>query len=229
VNRELVSLSIFLGEYILTNGQNENIKDSDMLKELLAMQQVAVEFHGHSCPGLAIGVVASYIALKQAKRSIDEELVAVVENDACGIDGIQALTGCTFGKGNLIHQDYGKSVYTFYNRKTGKAIRLSLKPEIFNSKYEASKHRRELFDKVRNNIATAEELSEHNRLRQKRIEYILTKGSEIFNVKDVSFIPPDKARILDDIHCHRCKEPVMSARIVEKSGKKLCIPCSKLE
>jgi len=34
-------------------------------------------------------------------RAEDEEIVAVVETDACGADAIQVRTGCTFGKGNF--------------------------------------------------------------------------------------------------------------------------------
>lgn len=41
-------------------------------------------------------------------RDIDEEMVAIVENDSCAVDAIQVLTGCTLGKGNLIFRDYGK-------------------------------------------------------------------------------------------------------------------------
>jgi formylmethanofuran dehydrogenase subunit E len=39
------------------------------------------------------------------------------------------LTGCTFGKGNLIFNDFGKYVYTFMNRESQKAIRISIKKE----------------------------------------------------------------------------------------------------
>ena len=54
-------------------------------------------FHGHICPGLIIGYQAAVLAkeLLEQKRDVDEELVAVVENDACGVDAIQWLLGCT--------------------------------------------------------------------------------------------------------------------------------------
>lgn len=39
----------------------------------------------------------------------DEEVVAAMEPDMCGVDAIQFLTGCTFGKGNLIDLDVGKN------------------------------------------------------------------------------------------------------------------------
>ena len=90
-----------------------------------------IDFHGHSCPGLAIGIRAAEVALREVGRSSDEEVVAVVENDNCAVDAIQFLLSCTYGKGNLIHMDYGKLAFNFYRRSDGKAIRVIGKPEIF--------------------------------------------------------------------------------------------------
>ena len=85
-----------------------------------------IAFHGHSCPGLAIGYRMSKAALAffSGSRAKDEEIVAIVENDACGVDAFQCLSGCTFGKGNLIFKDYGKHVYTLYNRSSRKGARV---------------------------------------------------------------------------------------------------------
>src|SRR5512143_3431096 len=87
----------------------------------------AIQFHGHLCPGLALGYRVAKAALREldAERPQDEELVAVVENDSCAADAIQFITGCTFGKGNLIFRDYGKHVYTVYHRRTGKGVRIA--------------------------------------------------------------------------------------------------------
>ena len=61
----------------------------------------AVEFHGHLCPGLAIGYrVAKYIQ-EHYPRSEDEELVCIAENRSCSVDAVQQILGCTAGKGNL--------------------------------------------------------------------------------------------------------------------------------
>jgi formylmethanofuran dehydrogenase subunit E len=50
-----------------------------MQKEMIQSIQ---EFHGHMCPGLAIGIRAAEIALEQIGRhAADEEIVAVVETD----------------------------------------------------------------------------------------------------------------------------------------------------
>ena len=199
----------------------------DQESELDKMLSRAVEFHGHACPGLAVGVVASKIALASARRAEDEEIVAIVENDACGVDAIQVLTGCTYGKGNLIHKDYGKSVYTFYNRKTGKALRLSVKPEIFSSAEEPGDRSKELFEKIRNGSATEADIAVHNKLREERIKWILRAGEELFNIKELKMASPEKARIFNDVICENCGEPMMSTRICEKDSKTLCIPCCK--
>jgi formylmethanofuran dehydrogenase subunit E len=64
-------------------------------------------------------------------KSADEEIVAVVETDMCAVDAVQYLMCCTLGKGNLIHKDYGKNVFTFYRRRDGKAARLVARPAIY--------------------------------------------------------------------------------------------------
>jgi len=61
-----------------------------------------VEFHGHICPGLSIGYRAALAGMDRLneERAPDEEIVAIVETDACSADAVQVLTGCTFGKGS---------------------------------------------------------------------------------------------------------------------------------
>ncbi|MBC7325745.1 MAG: formylmethanofuran dehydrogenase, partial [Moorella sp. (in: Bacteria)] len=116
----------------------------------------AVEFHGHSCPGLATGYRVARIALRELARSRaqDEELVAVVENDACGVDAVQVLTGCTLGKGNLLYRDYGKHVFTFICRNSGKAVRIAVKGSVWKQDEEGY---RELREKVFAGAATPQE------------------------------------------------------------------------
>jgi len=83
-----------------------------------------VAFHGHLCPGVLIGYRATKAGLAAlgAERAEDEELIAIVENDSCAADAVQALAGCTFGKGNFFFRDYGKQVFTFALRPSGRAL-----------------------------------------------------------------------------------------------------------
>ena len=91
--------------------------------------QRCAEFHGHVCEGLAIGYQAARYAAKLLGTgfSNDEELVCVAENDACGVDAIQVMMGCSIGKGNLLFHMRGKQAFSFYDRNSGKSFRLVLK------------------------------------------------------------------------------------------------------
>lgn len=168
--------------------------------ETKQLMEKAVKFHGHTCPGVALGVLVSKYILEHGHDfSIDEELVAVVENDNCSVDALQALLGTTFGKGNLIYKDYGKNNYSFYNRDKKKAVKLSLKAEPFNH----------------------EDYS-----RKERIKLLLdSKPQDIFNIKEIEFNPPQNAQIHESIICDECGDPTMSTRIKNFHGMSLCIPC----
>ena len=134
------------------------------------------DFHGHVCPGLAIGYRASKIALSwlEEKRSLDEELVAVVENNACCVDAVQVLTGCTFGKGNFIYKDHGKMVFTFFSRQTGQGVRLSMVPGAL----APDERHLELIDKMRKCTATDDDKKEFEGLHGLRTSQILEKPAE---------------------------------------------------
>ena len=93
--------------------------------------QDCVNFHGHECGGLTIGYKASLYAaqLLELTFSTDEQVVCISENDACGVDAVQVMLGCSIGKGNLLFHMRGKQAFTFFNRKSGKSVRLVLKPK----------------------------------------------------------------------------------------------------
>ncbi len=192
-----------------------------MQKDLL--NQI-ISFHGHMCPGLAMGIRASEIALAEiGAHSADEEVVAVVETDMCAIDAIQFLTGCTFGKGNLIHRDYGKNAYTFIRRSDAKAIRVLTKPAAWGDPHD---EHRQLFAKVRNGTATAGEKSRFQEIHFAKAERILDAPSEdLFSVSEIIMTPPKKARIHTSIECAECGEAAMETRLRKFGGRDLCIPC----
>ena len=63
-----------------------------------------VAFHGHACGGLTIGYKAALYAIELLGLTFsdDEEVVCISENDACGVDALQVILGCSAGKGNLL-------------------------------------------------------------------------------------------------------------------------------
>ena len=187
----------------------------------------AVAFHGHSCPGLALGYRATQHALNvlHAERSEDEDLVAIVENDACGVDAVQVLAGCSVGKGNLILRDLGKHAYTFINRKTGKAVRLVQRPEPLIERIDpvASALRAKVMDRT----ATPAERREYSERQTEVIKKILTIPVEdLFLVKDLKPEIPGRAKIFRSVQCATCGEMVAEHRARVRDGKFVCIPCA---
>ncbi len=187
-----------------------------------------VAFHGHSCPGLAIGYRAAAAGLSAlgVERPKDEELVAIVENDACGIDAIQYVAGTTLGKGNLIFRDYGKRAYTFINRKTGEAVRVAERYEF--SEQKGSPRLGELRPKVFSGSATAAEEKEFRNLSAEYVRTLLTMPEkEMFTITRVKAEIPGTARIFRSVRCAVCGETVAESRARVQEGKIVCIPCFK--
>ncbi|NTW77372.1 MAG: formylmethanofuran dehydrogenase, partial [Syntrophaceae bacterium] len=107
----------------MTNTDDERQRPDDLKR--------CVEFHGHICPGLIYGyrVAKEAMRLMDIRRAVDEEVVAVCENDSCAVDAIQVLLGTVIGKGNLIIRDYGKNAYTVLSRSRRRAYRFSRKTD----------------------------------------------------------------------------------------------------
>jgi len=161
-----------------------------------------VQFHGHECPGLAIGYKMATAAMESLKtlRADDEELVAIVENDACGVDALQCVTGCTFGKGNLLFRNYGKQVYTIYSRSSRSGVRV-----LFHGK------------------GIPESLQES---RNDLTKWILSASNDsILSVTPITILEPEPARIRKSLPCAFCGESVMESLIQKLHEKSVCIPC----
>lgn len=167
------------------------IKREDLWKK-------AVDFHGHVCPGLAIGFRAALYAmdLLDLKFSEDEDLVCVAENDACGVDAIQVLLGCSLGKGNLLFHMRGKQAWSFYDRASGKSLRLVLK-----------------------NL-------DRDMTREEAYDYYQTAASEdLFKVMETKIPLPEKAQIFSSYICDSCGEKTGEKWIRLRGEEKLCLDC----
>jgi len=188
--------------------------------------QKCLEFHGHLCPGLAIGYRAAEAGLEwlREKRGFDEELVAIVETDACGADAVQVLTGCTFGKGNFIFRDHGKNVYTFASRRSGSGVRVALRAGAF----QPSDRHMELIRKMRGQTATDEEKREFRSLHERKSHEILEKeAAELFTVEWVDIEVPPKAMMEPSDICDACGEPTMASKVQQEGSSRLCRSCAQ--
>jgi len=185
--------------------------------------QRAIDFHGHWCPGLAIGIRAGERVLRDLGAAEDEEVVAVVETDMCAVDGIQVLTGCTFGKGNLIYKDYGKRAFTFYRRSDNKSLRLVFNEDKIGGH---SKELSNLHKKMGAGELTPEDRRRLEQLRDEWTDKIMDADlDDVFEVKPAETPAPRKARIMESLVCDSCGELTMESRTRNYMGQTLCLPC----
>ena len=195
----------------------------------LTQEQIgkAVAFHGHWCPGLALGIRAAEWALANMGSALDEEIVTITETDMCAVDAIQELVGCTFGKGNLIYHDRGKIAFSFYRRSDGKSARLVVRADFVCGRKDP--FQRELQRRFRTGEALSpEEKALHAKMRKESCELIMSLPIEdIFQVKAAGFAIPHRARLMESITCEDCGEVVMESRIRRLEGKYYCISCFK--
>ena len=157
-----------------------------------------VQFHGHECGGLTIGYKASLYAIELLglEFSDDEQVVCISENDACGVDAIQVMLGCSIGKGNLLFHMRGKQAFSFYNRKTGKSVRLVLNPKP-------------------EGMTKEESFAYYQSLAPK----------DMFAVKETTIRLPEQARLFDSYVCDCCGETTGANWIRLAGEKKLCLDC----
>ncbi len=164
--------------------------------------QSIIAFHGHSCPGLAIGIRAAELALRELGPRGETDMVVVSETDMCGVDAIQWLTGCTVGKGDFILRDWGKMAFTFIDRRSGRGLRALLRPE------------------ARHDASGGELDREAMRKR-----FMALDLEDMFHVGPVHAPPVRPAVILRSLRCESCGEMVMESRTRRFNGQTLCIPC----
>lgn len=176
-----------------------------MEKELLWTK--CVEFHGHTCSGLTIGYQAALYAIDLLELSLnerdsigcisaDEEIVCIAENDACGCDAIQVILGCSVGKGNLLFHMRGKQAFSFYNRRTGKSVRLVLRPKP-------------------DGLAKGQSFAYYHSLEPK----------DMFEVRKTTIPLPTEARHFDSHPCACCGELTGENWMRVMNGKMVCMDC----
>lgn len=186
------------------------------------------KFHGHICPGSAIGYKAAEAGLNELKSSCseDDEIVAIVENNSCAVDAVQVLTGCTFGKGNLLFKDHGKQVYTFINRNTNEAVKVSLN-DSFNVDILAPQLEK-LRGSVNSGTATDLEKEDLKQMTEEVSEEILEiPYNKLFHTEHVEMDIPKKTMNFKNVKCSKCGEMVSEHRAIKMEGKISCIPCFK--
>ena len=201
--------------------------NTDSEKKMTEDLKSCVEFHGHICPGLIYGyrVAKEAMKLMNIGRSVDEEVVAICENDSCAVDALQVMLGTAAGKGNLIIKNFGKNAYTVLSRSKRQAYRFSRRTH-----YDYTGKAKKEFDRLDASVAagTASEDDRRNLKRLKVDDLLARPFAEIFTTMEVPFDEPLYAPLAPSEPCAICGEMTMATKMMKLSdGRQFCIPCSE--
>ncbi len=217
-------------ELEIENPLREEIERLIETGNLRGLLEKAGELHGHLCNYLTYGVIASYIAVREleVKSTGMEEVVAIVETNNCFSDGVQMITGCSFGNNALIYKDFGKTAVTVAKRD-GTAIRLALDPDFEDSRDKDYNEAYELWNKI---VAKREKATpeRHRRMMKLFAEMSINELNKsvdkMFRIKRMKITMPHYAPIYASVRCSICGEKVMETRARMKEGKPVCIDCA---
>ena len=193
------------------------------------MLQRAIGFHGHKCPAMPLGLRAAETAMNKlgVERTGGKDLLAILElgEDHCAhcyADGVQMLTGCTFGKGNIRQLGYGKFGLTLVDRKTSRAVRVVPRTEV-----QLETQKTDFFQKYRMKGVPPTEVPDE--VVQPLIDKVMAAPAEaLFKIGEVQeYREERKAESFQTFVCEECGELVVETYGRLKQGKRVCIPCAE--
>jgi formylmethanofuran dehydrogenase subunit E len=187
----------------------------------------ALEFHGHRCWASVAGVRVGLTALETlgVKRSGGTQLFGIVEigeehGGMCFGDGIQYATGCTFGKGNIRKQPYGKLGFTLIDKDTSRAVRVVF-TSFLQKRIAASAFMQKRAAGISaDEIPMDEQMEVVDLVWNEPAENVLKIGN-VFEYPE-QFLP----EVMGFRPCDRCGELTALAYLRVDGSQHVCIPCS---
>jgi formylmethanofuran dehydrogenase subunit E len=198
------------------------------MKELKEIFEVGVKFHGHKCPAMPMGLRAGMAAMKalNVERAKDKELFVVSETGkghaaGCFLDGIMTATGCTYGKSNIEKRYFNKMAFTLIDQQTGRAVRVSLKPEFFEKALASP------FVQLRKEGVLPQDIAPE--ITDPLVERILSIDESVFlDIGEVHQVSVKKGKgIFMAKRCASCGEMTFINKLrVAGDNQLVCISCS---
>ena len=192
------------------------------------MLEAGLEFHGHKCPAMPLGLRSAETAMNKlgVERTGAKDLLAILELGEnhcahCYADGIQMMTGCTFGKGNIRQLGFGKFGLTLVDRKTGRAVRVVPKAEA-----QLQSQQSEFFQDYRMKGVPPTEVPDQ--VVQPLIDKVMAAPAEqLFKIGEVEEYHEEKAgESFQNFVCEECGDLVVEEYGRVKQGKRVCMPCA---
>ncbi|MBN2719605.1 MAG: formylmethanofuran dehydrogenase [Proteobacteria bacterium] len=191
--------------------------------------KVALEFHGHKCPAMPMGLRAGLAAMEAlgVERSKDKELMLFSETGnghaaGCFLDGLMTATGCTYGKGNAEKLHYHKMAFTLIDTRTGQAVRVSIKPDFMEKALSSP-----FIEKRKKGVLPQDVEPE---ITDPQVERILNLPADKFlEIGPVHRVQIEKKKgIFDARPCIRCGELTFIDKLeTDGDGNLVCVSCRK--
>lgn len=206
---------------LVAKGQSLGSLDDTLLES-------AFYIHGHICGGMPLGFRAGLAALKAlgAEREPNMAKLVVVETGTghaagCFADGVQMSTGCTFGKGLIRRAEYGKWALNLIDKKTRRAVRVSVRPEVMEASFASP------FVQMRHQGVLPTDVP--LQISESMVEGMLAKpDQDLFAVSDVFEypLPESPSPSFNLVKCAVCGEAVAENKAHLKDGQPVCLPCA---
>lgn len=185
--------------------------------------------HGHKCPAMPLGLRAGAAAMNAlgVERATDGQLLALVELGEghcahCFGDGVQMITGCTFGKGNIRQLGYGKFGLTLVDKATGRAVRVVPRAEA-----QAATKQTAFFKQYREKGIPASQVPAE--MVEPLIQQVMTMPEEqLLRVGPIHEHTVEKTpETFASFVCERCGDMVSEKYGRFVGDRKVCIPCQQ--
>lgn len=199
----------------------------NLMVEAIEYYEQSLALHGHKCPAMPMGLRVGAAAMNAlgVQRASDGQLLALVELGeahcaTCFADGIQTITGCTFGKGNIRKLHYGKWGVTLVEVATGRAVRVTPRAEAM-----AANKATAFFTEYRQKGVPASQVPPEvveplvQQVLNAPAEMLLSVG-ELFSHPVVR--PPES---FASLVCAECGEMMVEGYARLAGDRQVCIPC----
>jgi formylmethanofuran dehydrogenase subunit E len=186
------------------------------------------KFHGHKCPAMPMGLRAAAAAMNAlgVDRTGDSDLLSLVDLGVdhcatCYADGVQVLTGSTFGKGNIERTNKGKWALTLVDLNTNKAVRVTPTAEMMAANKETP-----FFKEYREKGVAPTKVPDE--VVEPLVEKVMGAPDEtLLSISEVyDYEPEHRPHTFRSFVCEVCGEMVAEPYGRVKGDKKVCIDCA---
>lgn len=208
--------------YFLINKELQMVKPQEWL-------EFGQKFHGHKCPAMPMGLRVGAAAMNAlgVERAADGQLLTILDlgEDHCATcfaDGIQVITGSTYGKGNISRSGKGKWAVTVIDKKSQKAVRVTPKAEAMLANKQTS-----FFKDYREVGIPASQVPDE--VVEPLVVKVMSAPDEmIMNISEVmDYKHQDPIHSFSSFVCQGCGEMTVEEYGRIKGEKHLCIDCAK--